>query len=199
MCKQCQHIFCTGCIDEWIKTNKFCPFKCEGKNDMQFIKLPNAVTRMYENLLVSCSKPNCEEIIPLKDLFQHENCCGVQKCENYEKCQNYAPLLILDKRVCSEKCYIHESLKNGEKIEDKILYNLVKNFIENISNDIGRIRTFHCFWEDKHLEKAKQEEIEEGEGLKIDQIQAMVTNTSESKCYKSAVGAYVRTLPPLNI
>jgi len=186
MCQKCQHIFCSKCIDEWVKSNKFCPFKCSNKEEMKFIKLPCSVAKMYESLLVTCSKAECQAIIALKDLFHHENSCGAMKCLNHEKCQKDAPLLILDKRVCSEKCYIAMSFKNGEEIEDQILYKLIRNFIERINSDLGKIRTFHCFWQepedDNKMIEAKKEEIEEEKkkGLKVNFREAMVRSTSKS-------------------
>lgn len=114
MCSTCNHIFCSKCIDGWLNTNKYCPFKCSDKENMIFVPLPKSVKKMYENLRVRCFKENCKQIMPLKDLFKHENNCGTFKCENYSKCGKDAPLKIFEKRVCSEKCYIYVKLKAKE-------------------------------------------------------------------------------------
>lgn len=185
MCSTCNHIFCKKCIDEWLKTNKFCPFKCSEKEDMIFAKIPESIKTMYENLKIKCSKTGCSEILPLKDLFKHENNCGSFKCENFKKCGKGAPILIIDKRVCSEKCYIYLKVKNKEEVDKETLFSLIQNFSENLVYDIGAIRSFYCYW---------RRDFEEGrnEGLAIMNRDQEVENLSDVKCYKSAVGAYVR-------
>jgi hypothetical protein len=55
---------------------------------------------------------------------------------------------MLDKRVCSEKCYIYLKLEEGYKIGDELLFKLLNNFTDNISNNNCMIRTFHSFWID---------------------------------------------------
>lgn len=180
MCAICNHIFCAKCIEEWHSTNKFCPFKCKDREEMQFIPIPKSVQTMYDNLKVTCSKINCGKIVPLKDLFKHENNCGNYNCENFEKCGKSAPLKILDERVCSEKCYIYLKLKKGEDIENERLFQLLQNFSENLSYDVGTIRSFYCFWETCNM------------GLSVIGRGGVVENQSELKCFKSAIGAYVR-------
>jgi hypothetical protein len=61
--------------------------------------------------------------------------------------------MILDKRVCSEKCYIYLKLKEGYKFGDELLFKLLNNFTDNISNDNNMIRTFHSFWIDFNNQK----------------------------------------------
>lgn len=179
MCSICNHIFCTKCIDEWYKTKKYCPFKCSVKGQVLLTQIPNSVKAIYDNLKIKCSKENCDAIVPLSELFHHENTCGTHNCENHEKCGKTAPLMLIDERVCSEKCYIYTKLKKGEEISDEKIFQLMQNFSENF-NDLGTIRGFYCFWE-KIGEK----------GLSILDRNGTVANEASGKCYKSAVGAYV--------
>ena len=217
MCDTCNHIFCGACIDEWLKTNKYCPFRCsDDRKEMEFMPMPKSIKNMYGNLKVRCSKEGCGAIVPLKDLFKHENSCGAVKCSNHGMCGKDGHLLIGDKRVSSEKCYIYQKLKNGEKIPDNLLYQLIQNFAERASTENRRIRTFHCFWNEKKVcgssgcgMKGGAEtvvggaageidapyqltgEIDDPYGLVIDSKKSAAMNTATKKCFKSAVGAYV--------
>jgi hypothetical protein len=164
---------------------------------MIFSKLPLSVSKMYDSLLISCSKPECNTVVPLKELFKHENSCGAQECLNFEKCGKQAPLLILGKRVCSEQCCLVDFFRNEEEISDELIFKLLRNFTENISNDYSKIRTFHCFWMEPSQndgDPSATDPVEEAkiQGLAIDHQEGTVVNEeTEKKCYKSAVGAYV--------
>lgn len=148
MCSLCQHIYCNSCITTWLFTNKYCPYKCNDKVDMELQKLPKSVKNLYYGLNVKCSVEGCGALVPLKELFKHENSCGSVKCQNTTHCNNDAPLLMLDKRTCSEKCYIYTKMKEGYKIDDELLFNLLNNFTDSISSNAGMIRTFNSFWLD---------------------------------------------------
>jgi hypothetical protein len=115
---------------------------------MELMKLPKAVRNLYLGIKIKCSVSGCEAVVQLKDLFRHESFCGANNCENTKLCQNTAPLMILDKRTCSEKCYIYLKLKEGFKIPDELLFKLLNNFAENMGNNSGMIKMFNSFWID---------------------------------------------------
>ena len=39
-------------------------------------------------------------------------------------------------------------MKEGYKIDDELLFNLLNNFTDSISSNAGMIRTFNSFWLD---------------------------------------------------
>jgi hypothetical protein len=133
---------------------------------MELQKLPKSVRNLYLGIKIKCSVSGCEAVVPLRDLFRHENFCGAKKCENIKLCQNTAPLMILDKRVCSEKCYIYTKLSEGFKIPDELLFKLLNNFTDNMGNNNGMIRIFNSFWIDycspKELKLARNAFEQEG-------------------------------------
>ena len=156
MCSKCEHIYCNNCITLWLKSNNYCPYKCDDKNEMKLNKLHASIKNVYLALKVKCSIPGCNEVVCIRDLFKHENFCGTVKCQNSERCQQAAPLIMLDKRVCSEKCYIYLKMKERADLSDDLLFKLLNNYADSLNNNKSMIKTFHSFW----IDFTNQQELE---------------------------------------
>lgn len=115
-----------------------------------------SIKNVYLSLKVKCSKPGCNQTIALRDLFKHENSCGTIKCQNSEHCSLSAPLIMLDKRVCSEKCYIYLKMKEKVKLSDQLMFKLLNIYADSLNNNNGIIRTFHSFFVDFSSEEEVQ-------------------------------------------
>ena len=106
MCGECEHLFCSNCIKEWLKKNDYCPFKCRGNNKMELKEIPKSIKKLYNSLKIRCSKASCTKILELGELLEHEYNCSNQKCCNSERCKSDAKIIIKSTITCSEKCYI---------------------------------------------------------------------------------------------
>lgn len=153
MCNTCDHIFCGPCIAHWTASNKYCPFKCSGKEAMKVVELPNSVKKLYGNLKVICSREGCEEVLPLKDLCYHEMDCGAEKCSTQD-CQKPAKYELGGSLVCGEKCTIVNLLKK-EEVSDTLLFMLIDRFTKSISYKNKNQKKILCssvpFWSRKYV------------------------------------------------
>jgi hypothetical protein len=132
MCMTCSNVFCKSCILEWQKKSTKCPFKCNASGVMTMGDVPISIINLYEDLEVTCGREDCGEVLKLRDLMNHEMNCGVAKCFNFTKCGNNAPYTIKDKPVCSEACYIVQTLTQNTDISDEELHGMLENFVQKV-------------------------------------------------------------------
>lgn len=82
-CHGCGKLICMVCITGWVsKSPEFkCPNRCTA-NDIKPIN-SRALIRIYKDLKMKCSNPNCSKIVSLSDIVTHEALCLVAKCWNF--------------------------------------------------------------------------------------------------------------------
>lgn len=110
-CNKCSKLFCSPCIEEWLKKNKKCPFKC-GTNDMTFKDLTVEKIAEYVKLRFKCNR-GCDKFYPLGDYVEHVTICQLPDCSN--DCTNKVKFLYNDKETCSYKCYIEATAKDKDE------------------------------------------------------------------------------------
>lgn len=186
MCQKCDHIFCGPCIQEWIKTNNFCPFRCNGKEDMKCVELPNSVKKLYGHLKVKCSRKTCDEEVYLKDLYLHEMDCGQERCIS-PGCEKAVRYTIGEINACGEKCLIYNLMKFDQKLKDdpEILFDLIRRFTKNARyQKINKAAL--CFsipyWD---IENVADE-------LKVSSNRLKVQNNSTKKGFRTSISNIVR-------
>lgn len=135
ICAYCNNIFCNTCINEWIKKKPNCPFKCNNSAPIKVTEIPASIKNLYDDLLVVCSREDCNEVVKLKDLMHHEMNCGISKCFNFDKCGNSAPYTINDRPVCSQSCYIVQMLVENPDIPNEDLLKELEKFVEKVNSN----------------------------------------------------------------
>ncbi|KAM3143309.1 E3 ubiquitin-protein ligase NRDP1 [Paramecium bursaria] len=92
-CGQCQHYFCSDCLDRWLANfpkNK-CPFRCD--NNQNFIDAPKEYQQEIRKLRYNC--PNiqigCKMIAQYSIIMKHIDVCGNQQslcltCKSNQDC-----------------------------------------------------------------------------------------------------------------
>jgi E3 ubiquitin-protein ligase NRDP1 len=101
-----------------------CPLGC--KDAKANIKpVTGALAKMYRNLDVKCRFPNCNKIVKVSDLIQHEMNCQLPKCEFFEQCGNNAKPEFIKEGVCSMICQYLKKIKNSNG-EWKVFYQEIK-------------------------------------------------------------------------
>lgn len=156
MCKKCETIFCSDCIEDWKKRSNVCPMRC---NPIQLISTEKTIVRQQINKIKKhCpyQKHGCLERILLSDLPRHEKTCEYREtlCD---KCREVVPMINYTNHlyeVCSKnmiKCPICETYLNLEvllkHIDDcrqktKLCEHCCKN--ESISPHICEMRLVEC-------------------------------------------------------
>jgi len=81
-CELCGGLFCENCIQNWLKTKKKCPMRCQELR----IKRANINSRKLLNTVeLRCQNyPDCDFVAKYWDLLEHEEKCNFQKI----KCPN---------------------------------------------------------------------------------------------------------------
>jgi len=83
-CSKCENCFCKHCIDEWLKRNSTCPFRCPNAT----FKESRLIKNLLEKLNIKCPF-GCDDIINYLDIDKHKQECiktsFKQKCIDYEK------------------------------------------------------------------------------------------------------------------
>lgn len=166
MCTTCSNLFCKSCIAEWQKKSTRCPFKCNANGVMTMGDVPVSILNLYEDLEVTCSRENCGMVQKLRDLMSHEMNCGVAKCFNVANCGNNAPYTIKDKPVCSEACFIIQTLAEDPDIAPEQLLGMLQNFVE-------KVKTYG----DSSQSLMKLSWTSNAAGLKV--MDSVIKNTSE--------------------
>ena len=106
-CGKCSKLFCTECIDEWLKKNKKCPFKCS-VDDMNVVPLsPESITA-YMQLRFKCNR-GCGKFYPLINYLEHITICKLPDCDNINHCKKKTRFLFNGINVCSFKCFTQKN------------------------------------------------------------------------------------------
>ncbi|CAD8123442.1 unnamed protein product [Paramecium sonneborni] len=89
-CEECQNLFCSSCIDDWLKAKQTCPGKC--KNFLATV--PHRLIRdAIGQIIVKCKNINCNKQMTLSSLENHIKNCEhtIQICNN-QGCQKQISL-----------------------------------------------------------------------------------------------------------
>lgn len=183
MCAKCEHIFCSRCIKEWMSSNTFCPFKCQGKAAMTTKSLPSSVKNLYGKLRIHCPRAGCWEEMALKDLLFHEMDCGVERC-SVTGCKRPVRYNICGMNICGEKCAIYTLIRVNGTVAPELLFGLLDRFTKNARYQSNNKANF-CYsipcWERSNL----------AEGLELADTGHRIENKSGTKEFKSVVGSMV--------
>lgn len=86
LCKKCETVYCTDCIEEWKKKSSNCPMRC---NPIELIEIDKTVLKtQIDKIKVYCPNVNygCLEKINFADYIYHKNTCEYKKIScNYCK------------------------------------------------------------------------------------------------------------------
>jgi E3 ubiquitin-protein ligase NRDP1 len=112
-CTTCGTMYCGSCIDEWMQKKNECPVGCaDAKNKIRPIE--GALARLYRNLEIKCTLPNCGKLVRVSDLTTHEQVCQAVKCANFTECGNtITKPEYKDKGVCDHPCLLLLKLKQS--------------------------------------------------------------------------------------
>ena len=72
VCTPCGHVFCFGCLRNWLARNGLCPLGCSAM-DIKELRASTKIEQEISRLFVKCSnwKVGCTEIMQLSDLPKH--------------------------------------------------------------------------------------------------------------------------------
>eukprot|EP01015_Nassula_variabilis_P002947 TRINITY_DN1178_c0_g1_i2.p1 TRINITY_DN1178_c0_g1~~TRINITY_DN1178_c0_g1_i2.p1 ORF type:complete len:376 (-),score=41.51 TRINITY_DN1178_c0_g1_i2:115-1242(-) len=117
-CHGCGSMFCSSCIEDWLKKRKECPTRCD-LSKTKIERISKALMRIYNDLDIKCQYESCGKVVKLCDLEEHEKKCQLPKCINFDVCQNISKPEYSNMRVCDLSCLLHKNIKNvfgdGEK------------------------------------------------------------------------------------
>ena len=141
--ENCGHLFCSECINGWIKKSNLCPF-CKSVISTRVIKDKNKIVyRHLINLVITCQEENCNWKGACKEYFEHLKSSHNKKIEdnasskiipvNFELYKYYKatthehPLKYLDTTMDNK--WICDATKlNGGCLSGSNVNNLSKNF-----------------------------------------------------------------------
>lgn len=116
-CSNCKNLYCSICIEVWLKNNKNCPFNC------CFYEIQNAsnkINNILEDLKIKCDY--CYIIFDYKNYISHTNTCS-------EK-------ILVTCPICNNKnsCKIEDISNYEYKLKNKM--QLTMDFLKSKSNDL---------------------------------------------------------------
>jgi E3 ubiquitin-protein ligase NRDP1 len=130
-CTLCGTMYCGSCIDGWVLKANNCPLGCnDAKNNIK--PITGALAKMYRNLDVKCRFPNCNKIVKVSDLNQHEMNCQMPQCEFFSQCGNTVKPDFKNEGVCSMVCQFLKKIK-GSNGDWKLFYKEIKA-LSNLGN-----------------------------------------------------------------
>lgn len=159
VCKTCQNLFCKKCINEAIKVNRKCPYKCSYYTP---VEIPKSTKNILNKLNLKCPNSNigCPETILYENISNHlKNCTFLKyKCEfcdfngTLSKCKEHSKNCQFSLITCL-KC--EDKIKKNETHEkDNCISNLVKT-IAILKHEIKQLKT-----QNDNLSKEKEKTIE---------------------------------------
>lgn len=140
--KECGHVFCKDCINEWRSNCPNCRIKYSG-----YINMYN-LENITNNIIVYCKNEGCKKIMKYEYMKKHINNCyygtmdceycnhkGIKKEHKMDKCLN-----IIEKMLINEKNkykYLQEDINKillKHKKETNILNKCNNSLIKEINN-----------------------------------------------------------------
>lgn len=108
-CSSCGSIFCSTCIDDWMKKKSECPNRCPKDSKIQLIQ--RALKKIYGELEIKCEF--CGKPIKMLDIEAHEKSCQLPKCVYYDICNNQigSELDFKGAKVCDNVCLLLSRIK----------------------------------------------------------------------------------------
>jgi len=124
-CAKCGTMFCGSCIDDWTSRRNECPIGCtEARSNIK--PITGALAKIYRNLDIKCSFPDCGKVVKMCDLQQHETTCQLPKCDFHDICGNHVKPEYKDQAVCSITCSFLKKIKNANG-NWKTIYEEIQN------------------------------------------------------------------------
>lgn len=140
--KECGHVFCKDCINEWNSNCPNCRIKYSG-----YINMYN-LENIINNIIVYCKNEECKKIMKYEYMKEHINNCyySTMYCEycNYKGIKKehkiYKCLKVIEKMLINEKNknkYLKEDINKillNHKEETNILIKYENSLIKEINN-----------------------------------------------------------------
>ena len=110
-CIKCGSMYCSGCINDWLVKHNECPIGCsEAKANVR--PITGALSKIYRNLNIRCKYPECNQVVKVCELEQHELNCQLPKCEFFEQCNNRVKPGSKD-GVCDLVCQFMKKIRDS--------------------------------------------------------------------------------------
>lgn len=77
-CGSCNSTYCRECITPWHTSNKTCPKKCKGNQEVEIKELNRFVHKTLKNLKFSCPKEVCGTVLKYEEALKHLETCDHQ-------------------------------------------------------------------------------------------------------------------------
>ncbi|KAG1714583.1 E3 ubiquitin-protein ligase NRDP1 [Nymphon striatum] len=102
---QCEHAFCSSCIQKWLSQQNTCPVDRQNITFSQLKPVPRILKNLLSRLIISCDNTHCgcTEVVKLDQLRQH-----IEECEHNPKrpvpCELGCGLIIPKDEVKDHNC-----------------------------------------------------------------------------------------------
>lgn len=75
--KNCEHCFCTGCLDEWLKHQRVCPVDRGPVSESSLVPVPRILRNLLSRLKIKCENQQfgCTMVVHLDSLQSHIDDC----------------------------------------------------------------------------------------------------------------------------
>ncbi|CAK61783.1 unnamed protein product (macronuclear) [Paramecium tetraurelia] len=109
-CSQCQNLFCSECITQWLEKRKSCPYNCSKEIEL---KNPHRIVKnQISQIEVKCVNKGCDLQMQIQNIDSH-----LQQCEYQEKQCQFADCDFKD---------IQKQIKHHEQICEHRVQNCQK-------------------------------------------------------------------------
>ncbi|XP_070545703.1 V(D)J recombination-activating protein 1-like [Ptychodera flava] len=187
----CSHIFCVGCIQQWLANSCACPSCREILECDDCQNLTGNHLNIYDSLRLRCtySHLGCETMTTLPNYIDHELTCKYKakgKRSTYGKTRVKQSLRTADRQYCKQKrlkaCY--DFLRdfctaNSESTED-VLFFLLRSYLYD-SGDRERSNLVDDLWSKTQSKMSADECL----ALRIDNLQTKNRYKAQYDMFKS--------------
>ncbi|CAD8184549.1 unnamed protein product [Paramecium octaurelia] len=142
-CNFCGQMYCSDCVAAKPPCKSSdCGYPPNSSdNTPQYVKIQGAMLKVYKNLQLYCSNPECKKLCSIIDIEQHQNQCIKVKCLNHENCKEF--LSAEEKQqtsYCSMLCELTVQL--FENVADpKKQYDIIKKLQQKLTGS-GQVSGF---------------------------------------------------------
>ncbi|CAD8117497.1 unnamed protein product [Paramecium sonneborni] len=134
-CNFCGQMYCNDCVAR-KPLCKSTDCTTAGANP-QYVKIQGAMLKVYKNLMLFCSNPECKKLFSIVEIEQHQTQCLRAKCQNHEICKEF--LQNEENKFCSTLCemtfQLYENMADYRK-----QYEIIKKIIPKLSTSQPSIK-----------------------------------------------------------
>lgn len=152
-CDSCQSLFCSQCLAPWRASNRSCPKKCQGSNDVEFKNLHRYVKGELMLLRFKCGLGDCDFEGTYEEAMAHKFTCknqfqqcvqgcglGIMGKDMEYHCLKQCKLFKIECEICEEASYPNDPERGGLGIDGHDCVQVLKRKLKEAREEIAMLK-----------------------------------------------------------